>query len=180
VVILQGKRENTMHYILDGLGSWRNVYAPVVDIDALVAWLKSKIRRHPLLLGQLMGHFNALEGNRSCFADRRRTVCAQAQSVPRASKDEAQRVVKIISGDKAKTQTYCDIQNLGEQMERAYEKRNMKLVDELLGKIETMEKTLGPEYVALIDGLEQLDPEKDKLGAEIMFEFSALNRLCTR
>src|SRR5262245_3272394 len=34
VVILQGKRENTMHYILDGLGSWRNVYAPVVDIDA--------------------------------------------------------------------------------------------------------------------------------------------------
>jgi hypothetical protein len=29
VVILQGKRENTMHYILDGLGSWRNVYAPV-------------------------------------------------------------------------------------------------------------------------------------------------------
>src|SRR5262249_15750477 len=85
-------------------------------------------------------------------------VCAQAQSVPRVSKDEAQRVVKIISGDKAKTQTYCDIQNLGEQMERAYEKRNMKLVDELLGKIETMEKTLGQEYVALIDGLEQLDP----------------------
>jgi hypothetical protein len=32
VVFLQGKRENTMHYILDGLGSGRNVYAPVVDI----------------------------------------------------------------------------------------------------------------------------------------------------
>jgi hypothetical protein len=39
---------------------------------------------------------------------------------------------KVISGDKAKTQTYCEIQELGEQMERAYEKRNLKLVDELL------------------------------------------------
>jgi len=59
-------------------------------------------------------------------------VCAQAQSVPRIGKDDAQRVVEIIGGDKAKTQTYCDIRNLGEQMEQAYEKRDMKLLDELL------------------------------------------------
>ena len=107
-------------------------------------------------------------------------VQAQSPSVPRVSKDDAQRVVAIISGDKAKAQTYCDIQKLGEQMERAYEKRNLKLVDELLQKIDTMEKTLGPEYAALVEGLEQLDPENDKLGAEIMSEFAALNRLCTR
>ena len=44
-------------------------------------------------------------------------VCAQAQSVPRVSKEDAQRVVKIISGDQAKTQTYCDIDKLGEQYE---------------------------------------------------------------
>ena len=109
-------------------------------------------------------------------------VCAQAQSpsAPKVSRDDAQKVVTIISGDKAKTQIYCDIQQLGEQMERAHEKRNLKLVDELAQKIETMEKTLGPEYAALIDGLEQLDPENDKLGAEIMLEFAALDRLCTR
>jgi hypothetical protein len=47
-------------------------------------------------------------------------------------------------------------------------------------KIETLEETLGPEYAALIDGLEQLDPENDKLGTEIMMEFAALNRLCAR
>jgi hypothetical protein len=87
---------------------------------------------------------------------------------------------KVISGDKAKTQTYCEIQELGEQMERAYEKRNLKLVDELLQKIETMEKTLGPEYVALMEGLDLVDPEKDKLGAEIMSVFDPLDRLCTR
>ena len=107
-------------------------------------------------------------------------VCAQAQSTPRASKADAQRVVEIISSDKAKTQVYCDLQDLGEQMERAYGERNLKLADELLQKIDTMGKTLGPEYIALIDRLELLDPEKDKLGAEIMFELTALNRLCTR
>jgi len=65
-------------------------------------------------------------------------------------------------------------------MERAYEERNIKLADELLQKIDTMGKTLGPEYVILIDRLELLDPENNKLGAEIMFELTALNRLCTR
>ena len=43
-----------------------------------------------------------------------------------------------------------------------------------------LEKNLGPEYAALVDGLDQLDPENDKLGAEIVSEFAALNRLCTR
>src|SRR5262249_13965295 len=107
-------------------------------------------------------------------------VCAQAQNMPRVSKADAQRVVEIISSDKAKTQAYCDMQDLGEQMEQAYEERNIKLADELLQKIVIMGKTIGPEYVALIDGLELLDPEKDKLGAEIMFELTALNRICTR
>jgi hypothetical protein len=100
--------------------------------------------------------------------------------VPRVSKDDAQKVVTIISGDQAKTQTYCDIQNLGEEVERAYEKRNLKLVDELLQKIGALEKILGPEYVALMDRLEDIDLEKDKLGAEIMSVFDAFDGLCPR
>jgi hypothetical protein len=104
---------------------------------------------------------------------------AQPQTA-RVTKDDAQKVVTIISGDKAKTETYCEMQDLGDQMERAYEKRNLKLADELLQKIDALEPTLGPEYVALIEGLDLIDPEKDKLGAEIMLELTALNRLCTR
>jgi len=109
-------------------------------------------------------------------------VFAQAQdpSMPRVSKDEAQKVVTIIKGDKDKAQSYCDILKLSEQVERAYEERDIKLVDELSEKIEILEKTLGPEYAALADRLAHLDPENDKLGAEIMFEFDALKRLCTR
>src|SRR5262245_16387396 len=107
--------------------------------------------------------------------------CAQAQSpsAPRVTKDGAQKVVTIISGDQAKTHTYCEIQNLGEQMERAYEKRNLKLVDELSQKIETMEKTLGPEYLALIDGFEDIAKD-DKLGEEFESAIAALDRLCKR
>jgi hypothetical protein len=104
---------------------------------------------------------------------------AQAQK-PWVTKDDAQKVVTIISDDKAKIQTYCEIQTIGEQMERAYEKRNLKLVDVLLQKIEALEETLGPEYVALMDGLQDIDPEKDKLGVEIMSMFGELDRQCTR
>jgi hypothetical protein len=106
------------------------------------------------------------------------SMYAHAQN-PRVSKGDAQKVVSIITGDKAKTETYCEIQNLGEQMERAYEKRNLKLVDELLQKIDALEETLS-EYVALIEGLDLIDPEKDKLGGEFMSILGALDKLCAR
>jgi mevalonate kinase len=107
------------------------------------------------------------------------SVCAQAQK-PRATKDDAQKVVTIISGDKAKTQTYCEIQKLTQQMEQAYEKNDSKTADELSEKIDALEDTLGPEYAELINGLQDIDPEKDKLGAEIMSMFEALDGLCAK
>jgi cytochrome c len=42
---------------------------------------------------------------------------AHAQN-PKVSKGDAQQVVTIINGDKAKTQTYCDLRKLGEQIGR--------------------------------------------------------------
>jgi len=106
---------------------------------------------------------------------------AQAQTrTPKVTKGDAQKVVTIIRSDKAKTQTYCEIQKLSEQIEQAYEKKDNKMADELSQKIDRLEETLGPEYVALMDGLEDIDPEKDKLAAEIMSIFGALDRQCTR
>jgi hypothetical protein len=40
--------------------------------------------------------------------------------------------------------------------------------------------TLGPEYAELINGLQDIDPEKDKLGTEIMSMFEALDGLCAK
>jgi len=106
-------------------------------------------------------------------------VCAQAQnpSVAKVSKGDAQTVVKIIGGDKAKTQTYCNIKKLDQQIAQADEKKDSKMADELSQKVGELEKTLGPEYVALIDGLQDVDPETDEVGEEIMLTLLALDGL---
>ena len=88
-------------------------------------------------------------------------------------------VVTIISGDKAKTQTYCDVKKLGEQIDEASAKKDNKTVEELSVKIETLEKSLGPEYVTLVDGLQDI-VENDLLGAEFMSALASLDGLCTR
>jgi hypothetical protein len=108
-------------------------------------------------------------------------VCAQAQSpsAPKVNKGDAQKVVTIISGDKAKTQIFCDMKKLTEQIEEASAKKDGKTVNELSQKIETMEKTLGPEYLALLNGLQDI-VENDLLGAEFTHALASLDGLCTR
>jgi hypothetical protein len=63
---------------------------------------------------------------------------------------------------------------VSDQMNEAYEKNDKKMVDELPQKIDRLEKILGPEYVALMDGLQKLGPENKKRVAEIMLQFAAL------
>jgi hypothetical protein len=76
-------------------------------------------------------------------------VCAQAQSpsVPKVTKADAQKVVKIISGNKAKTQTYCDMAKLFNQIQR---EKNIKKTAELNRKLDELAKRLGPESAALV------------------------------
>ena len=108
-------------------------------------------------------------------------VCAQGQkqSVTKVTKRDAQKVVTIISGDKAKTQTYCDMAKLGEQIEQANDKKDNKSVNELSQKLLELGPKLGPEYAALMDGLQDIDPETEE-GQEIESALVALDRLCTR
>src|SRR4029453_778468 len=84
-------------------------------------------------------------------------IYAHAQN-PRVTKDDAQKVVTIISGDKAKTQTYCEIQKLTQQMEQADEKNDTKTADELSEKIDALEETLSPKYTELINAFQHTDP----------------------
>ena len=77
---------------------------------------------------------------------------AQAQQPDMAKlKADAQKVVSIIKGDKGKTQAYCQIADLGEQMDQAVKERDKKNFEELAQRIKEGEKQLGPEYLALID-----------------------------
>jgi peptidoglycan hydrolase CwlO-like protein len=108
-------------------------------------------------------------------------VCAQAQnpSAAKLTRADAQKVVKIINSDKAKTRTFCEIGKLGEQIEEANEKRDRKTADELSQKMKELEKKLGPEYVTLMDGLQDIDPESDD-GVDIQAALAALDKSCAK
>ena len=73
-------------------------------------------------------------------------------------KADAQNVVSIISGDEAKTETYCQVVDLGEQLGRADQEQDSKKSELLSQKIIELEKKLGPEFIALVDGLRDLEP----------------------
>ena len=108
-------------------------------------------------------------------------VCAQAQkpSAATVTKTDVQKVVKLISGDRAKTQTYCDIGKLNAQMAEADETKDTKKLDELSQQIDALGKKLGPEYATLMDGLEDVDPESED-GKQMGLMFQPLDKLCAK
>jgi hypothetical protein len=103
---------------------------------------------------------------------------AQAQQPDAAKlKADAQKVVSIISGDKAKAQAYCQIANVGEQMNRAAQAKDKKKIEELAQKLPELEKSLGPEYRGLIESLGKVNlTPKD--GQDIVSMFDKLDDSC--
>lgn len=115
-------------------------------------------------------------------------LCAQAQqkaqpapppAAPKPTKAAAQQVIKIVSADKAKTKLYCDIAALSEQIDAAAQKKDEKKVDELAQKADEMGNKIGPEFVALMDGLQDMNPDS-KEAAEIESMLEALDKLCAK
>jgi hypothetical protein len=102
--------------------------------------------------------------------------CVQAQtSAP--SKADVQKVLRIISSNKAKIRTYCQMTRLGHQMGRANETGDVRKFDHLLNRIYELGKKLGPEYAELVDGLQDIDPDSE-VGQEISSTLDALDNLC--
>ncbi|MGB7006118.1 MAG: hypothetical protein WBE05_17085 [Pseudolabrys sp.] len=108
-------------------------------------------------------------------------VYAQAQkpSTAKVTAADVQKVVTLISGDKAKTQSYCDIGKFNEQIEEANDKKDIKKTEELSQQIDALGKKLGPEYAALMDGLQEVDPESED-GKKIGLMFEPLDKLCAK
>jgi hypothetical protein len=117
---------------------------------------------------------------------------AQAPNPPKSSKPAkaappapvttaaaAQKVVKTISGDKAKTQTYCEIGKLGSQIDDAEQKKDMSKIDGLNKKMDEMATKLGLDYVALMTRLEDIDPNS-KEALEIGSALETLDKLCAK
>jgi len=94
------------------------------------------------------------------------------------TKADAQNVVQIIISDKVKTQAYCDLAKLEDQVEAAAEKNDTKTLESLSRQAEALVDKL-PEYYKLMDGLEQVDPKSSEV-KEFMSILSALDKRCTK
>ena len=110
---------------------------------------------------------------------------AQAQQgnpptgAPKPSKADVQKVVQLISDDKTKSQAYCDLSKLNDQMMAADRKKDAKALDELGKKADALIDKLGPEYTKMMDGLDQVD-ENSAEGKEYIAILAALDKLCTK
>jgi hypothetical protein len=104
---------------------------------------------------------------------------APPSNAPKPTKADAQKVVQIITSDKAKTQTYCDLDKLFEQMQTADQKNDSKTVESLSKQADVLATKLGPEYNKMMDGMDQVDPNSNE-GKELVSVLSGLDKLCSK
>jgi hypothetical protein len=97
-------------------------------------------------------------------------------SIPKLTKADAQNIVQIISSDKAKTQDYCHLSKLYDQIGAAEQKNDTKRIKTLGKQADALVANLGPEYSKMMEGLEDVMISSE--GMEIMFILSGLDKLC--
>jgi ABC-type transporter Mla subunit MlaD len=100
-------------------------------------------------------------------------------NAPEPTKADAQKVVQIITSDKAKTQTYCDLDKLFDQMQTADQKNDSKTVETLGKQADVLAAKLGPEYNKMMDGMDQVDSNSNE-GKELVSVLSGLDKLCSK
>jgi hypothetical protein len=69
----------------------------------------------------------------------------QQQNVAKLKAD-ARNLVGIIGSDKTKTQTYCQIHDLSEQLIQAVQEKDRKKANALAEKFAELYKKMGPEF----------------------------------
>src|SRR5215831_16601537 len=89
-------------------------------------------------------------------------------------KADARNTVGIIGGDKAKIQTYCQIVDLGRQMNQAVGQKDQKKAKVLVQLIVQLQKQL-PEFIVLSNIVKRADPNSPD-GQEITAIIRSLNQ----
>jgi hypothetical protein len=100
-----------------------------------------------------------------------------AQSQQPDAAELAQKVVGIVGGDKTKTQTYCQVLDLSDELDQVDRQKDREKAEDLSQKINELQKTLGPEYLALLEAAKYVDPNS-KDGQEIVSIFDKLDENC--
>jgi ABC-type transporter Mla subunit MlaD len=100
----------------------------------------------------------------------------QQQDVAKLKAD-ARNLVGIIGSDKTKTQTYCQIGDLSQQLIQAVQKKDRKKAKALAEEIAESYKKMGPEFAALIDIEKHVDLNS-RDGQEIASIVASLGESC--
>jgi len=100
-------------------------------------------------------------------------------NIPKPTKTDVQNVVQIVTTDKVKTQAYCDLTKLYNQIEAAEQKEDSDTIQTLTKQADGLVANLGPEYLKVIEGLDQVDLTSSE-GKEFMSILSGLDKLCTK
>jgi len=96
---------------------------------------------------------------------------------PKPTLADAQKVVQTISNDKAKLQAYCELVKLEDQMAKDEEGNDTKAIDALVAKADALAQQIGPEYVKIVEGLEEVDPNSAE-GKKFAAVFNSLHEKC--
>jgi hypothetical protein len=104
---------------------------------------------------------------------------APPPNASKPTKADAQKLVQIITGDKAKTQAYCDLDKLFDQIQIAEQKNDSKTIETLGKQADGLAGKLGPEYNKMMGGLDQIDPNSSE-GKELVSVLSGLDKLCSK
>ena len=101
----------------------------------------------------------------------------QQQNVSKL-KEDARNAVGIISADRGKTHSYCEIVDLlGRQLGQADQKKDKKKTKALSQRINQLQKKLGSEFFVLENILDDIDL-KSTDGREIALIIQSLNQSC--
>jgi len=91
--------------------------------------------------------------------------------------EDAQKLVETISSDKDRLKAYCEIGKLHELLDDAEEKGDAKEFEALVGKLDSLEQQIGPDYIRVTDGLGDLDPNSTE-GQKFSAVFEPLRKQC--
>jgi len=100
-----------------------------------------------------------------------------AEKAPKPTMADAQKLAQMISSDKVKLKAYCDMGKLQEQMEQADQKKDDKALEALSAKLDSLTQQIGPEYVKVMEGLEEIDPDSAE-GKRFDAVFDSLTKQC--
>ena len=104
----------------------------------------------------------------------------QGGSQPKAPKptlEQVQQVVQIISSNKTKLQQYCDVVRLNQQIAEADRRNDTNTLQFLIKQADDLAEKIGPEYVAMLEGLSQIE-ENSSDGVQIVAAIGSLDKLC--